>query len=433
MGPRRRSSPLAAALILALVPAAPGCGGGSAVPRASLPDARSAAGKCRVAASFQSPLVTEWPASEKANFEALLAEGGVVVSYSGCEMRILPQCHVRGTYAWLRTTPATDHIEIRNEDELYTKLPLGAASLEGELRATGRLAVHTTISGQLQLRGLTPAEVPTTGACAGATHLVGALSVGAFSLTSGGSLRARGGADTPFGGASGGTSSQESLVREAGRAEACREGTDTGPHVDCGSPVQVFLWPLPSAMPEQGPPGTLKVNLVSGKGSVTWEVLADGRTLCRTPCSRWLPPSVSLTMNQVEGPHTGPNDTVDVPSLWAYDGSGPVEVIAKTKSTGKFVVGVTFTTLGGVATVAGAALTPVGFGVKNDAMAQGGLITLAAGIAVMVPSIWLITSASAEVEVRPAGGMTTALGESPRPLPARPAVQLAPGVIRGQF
>src|SRR5438477_9185023 len=68
--------------------------------------------KCKVAVSQASPLVTEWPASEKANFEALLRQGAVAVSYSGCTMRVLPQCHVRGAYLWQRTTPATDSVEI---------------------------------------------------------------------------------------------------------------------------------------------------------------------------------------------------------------------------------------------------------------------------------------------------------------------------------
>ena len=39
-------------------------------------------------------LVTEWPASEKANLEVRLREGAVAVAYSGCEMRLVPDCRV---------------------------------------------------------------------------------------------------------------------------------------------------------------------------------------------------------------------------------------------------------------------------------------------------------------------------------------------------
>ena len=106
---------------------------------AVLPGAPSEQGKCHVAASQMSPLVTEWPAAEKANLEVLLRSGAVVVAYSGCAMKVLPECRVKGVYRWLRTTPSRDLLEINNEDELYAKLPLGAASLEGELKRAGNL------------------------------------------------------------------------------------------------------------------------------------------------------------------------------------------------------------------------------------------------------------------------------------------------------
>src|SRR6185295_15203925 len=96
---------------------------------------------------------TEWPASEKANLEARLREGAVVVSYSGCTLRMLPRCRARGGYQWRRTTTSTDVVEIRNSDELFAKMPVGAVSLEGELQRSGRLAVQTTVSGQLQSSG----------------------------------------------------------------------------------------------------------------------------------------------------------------------------------------------------------------------------------------------------------------------------------------
>jgi hypothetical protein len=132
----------AAALVLA-AGALSSCiwGTGAKGARQILPVATSESGKCRVAASQTSPLVTEWPASEKANLEVLSHNGAVAVAYSGCSLRVLPQCRVRGSYQWMRTTPSTDSLEIKDADELFAKLPLGAASLEGELKRSGRLAV----------------------------------------------------------------------------------------------------------------------------------------------------------------------------------------------------------------------------------------------------------------------------------------------------
>src|SRR5215831_14907230 len=105
--------------------------------------------KCKAAASQASPLVTEWPASEKANLEALLMQGTVAVAYSGCSMRVLPQCRPKGHYNWQHTTPTADVLSINNEDELYSKLPLGAVSLEAELKRSGNLEVKTVVSGQV--------------------------------------------------------------------------------------------------------------------------------------------------------------------------------------------------------------------------------------------------------------------------------------------
>src|SRR4051794_1217901 len=155
------------------------CGSpGIVAPLAKAPDMPGDQTRCRLAANQENPLVTEWPASEKANLEARLREGSVVVSYSGCALRMLPRCHVRGNYQWRRTTMSTDVIEIRNADELFAKLPIGAVSLEGELQRSGRLAVQTSVAGQMQLAGFDPAGVSKGSECEGATHVVEALSVG---------------------------------------------------------------------------------------------------------------------------------------------------------------------------------------------------------------------------------------------------------------
>src|SRR5690606_4944390 len=126
----------------------------------------------------------------------------VVVSYSGCELRILDGCRLSGGYQWTRTTLSEDVVEIADEDELYAKVPLGAASLEGELESSGRLAIHITVAGQLRLANDAERELPESKACRGATHLVSALSIGAFELTSGGAVSA--GAGVKVGSAGGG-------------------------------------------------------------------------------------------------------------------------------------------------------------------------------------------------------------------------------------
>src|SRR5262245_384494 len=106
-----RSTSVLSVLVTTLMTTGCGAGLGDLAPRAHAPEAPSELSKCKVAANHENPLVTEWPASEKANLEARLREGGVVVSYSGCSMKLLPQCRSAGTYAWRRTTTTTDVVE----------------------------------------------------------------------------------------------------------------------------------------------------------------------------------------------------------------------------------------------------------------------------------------------------------------------------------
>src|SRR5262245_48374953 len=112
----------------------------SSAPAASTPPSDpTPLAKCQVAASASSPLVTEWPASEKAHLQSLATRQTIAVEYSGCELHIVDGCQLPGNYAWSRTTLATDTLEIENADELYAKLPIGAIGLEGELERSGRL------------------------------------------------------------------------------------------------------------------------------------------------------------------------------------------------------------------------------------------------------------------------------------------------------
>src|SRR5262245_37174019 len=69
----------------AMLALAGGCApsGFYANPGSPLPTIPGGENRCRVAASQSAPLVTEWPASEKANLEGLLGSGAVAVAYSG--------------------------------------------------------------------------------------------------------------------------------------------------------------------------------------------------------------------------------------------------------------------------------------------------------------------------------------------------------------
>jgi hypothetical protein len=393
-----------------------------------LPELRGEQAKCRVAASQQSPLVTEWPASEKANLEALLRQGAVAVAYSGCNLRVLPQCRLRGGYAWQRTTPAADLVEINNEDELYAKLPLGAVSLEGELKRSGKLSVQTVVSGQMRLENFAVNEVPAEGECAQATHVLGALSVGAFTLNRGGSASAKAeGSVAEIGKAGGHRDRSEGLVRSAGVPDSCGESTDTAPHPNCRSPVQAFLWTIPGRAGEEGPPGMVKTAFVSANANARWDVYIDDQVACTTPCSKWVDPGRPVLLRAREDGFVMGPDKIQLNNLAAdRPAAGALQLSAHPTARGELVTGLTFTSLGGLAALSGVALTAVGCGSDtHDGMCAAGAISLGVGALVVAGSIWLILDALPKADIAPLSGAL--------PAPRRAGFRVGPGFVYGTF
>lgn len=360
-------APLACALTMA-------CGGGSLQPNVATPADPTPLEKCRVAASHESPLVTEWPASEKARLQTMLGSRAVAVSYSGCELRIVDECSLPGQYGWHRTTLSTDSVEIRNADELWAKLPLGAASLEGELDRSGRLSVRTTVSGQLQLEAAP--VLPSDGACANVTHVVTAISIGAFQMTSGGAAGGEVGASSLIGGAGGKTRREESLVRSAGDAERCRDASDSAPNMDCGSPIQLFLMPV-HATPEASTRSAeladqrarergVLVSLPTNDPDERWALHdADGNRLCELPCERWIAPRSGyyLERDQTRG---YARTRIDVPNELPHDPGTRVMANYAPERGSPMLSTVTFFGLGLPLGVAAVANLAVGLAVSDN-------------------------------------------------------------------
>jgi hypothetical protein len=414
VGPRPAPARQPAPRAMAPAPAAP----------ARIPGLNGGPAACQYALSQGNPLLTEWPASEKANLEVLLRNGAVAVEFTGCAMKLLPQCRPGGRYVFERTTLATDSIDIKSSDELLAKLPLGAASLEGELKRSGRLTVKTHVSGQARLEGLTPEQVSASGDCSRATHLLGGLSVGAFSLLSGGELEGSAKADIVKLGEAGGKATRSSeQLRSAGDPDACKLGGEYEPHFNCRSPIQAFLWRIPGrGYGSEGPAGTIKVDLISSNASARWDVYYDDEVVCTTPCSKWLDPAHPLLFRtRDEGRYGRGADRVRVPDLMPFASTGMVQVAAVPTAEGKLATGITFTSLGGMAAITGIALAGVGCSDSERAgMCQAGAITGVIGGLVTVGSIMMILDAMPHAEFRLPGGT---VGE----------VRVGPGFATGRF
>jgi hypothetical protein len=314
-------------------------------------------------------------------------------------MRVLPSCVVRGAYRFARTTPATDHIEIKSDDELYAKLPLGAASLEGELSRSGRLDVQTTVAGYQRL--VTEGAFALEGRCAEATHVVSGLAVGAFTLESGASGKASATAEVLSGSAGAKRSAEGELLRRAGDPERCAGATDVGPDPACASPIQLFLVPVEGgvAAPPGGGPGAVAVgrapptevpiSVHSEDPGVAWDVYVDGAAACQTPCDRLVPARSTLRLQERRF-FLARESTATVRDLDDWAAAGGVRIEARSTS---------FWNLGGLTRMGGLfyALIGAGFLVpclssSEDAdrycMVSG--ITFAVGIPLFAVGTWVM-------------------------------------------
>lgn len=242
-----------------------------------------------------SPLVTEWPASEKARLQSLVTTQPVAVKFAGCELEVVESCALPGRYLWQRTSLATDTLDIDDKNELFSKLPIGAVKLEGELAQSGKLSVRTTVAGQLSLMDAgNLSALPLGPGCAEATHVVTRMSVGAFKLISGSDVSGRGGVSVPRIGAEAGTSRTEALLRESGDPAACKNATDQAPDSQCASPIQLFLEPLrPEVQQQIVASGAVQIAIPEPHDiDESWSLRDRAGTLiCRLPCTQWVNPA----------------------------------------------------------------------------------------------------------------------------------------------
>ena len=137
---------------------------------------------CTVDTPSLVPLVVEWPSAERAALESRVHGGVVVVRYESCDFEILPACRAEGGYRHRALTPKRERVTIRDEEELYARLPMGAHKLERVLEDNDMLEVDMTIVGHQRLDRGPVSRAELRGQCEGATHVVNGLAVGAFSL-----------------------------------------------------------------------------------------------------------------------------------------------------------------------------------------------------------------------------------------------------------
>lgn len=193
------------------------------------------AAKCEAAKQNLDPLIVEWAGTEKVALDATSQRGVVVVAYEGCSLRVLRRCNIQGSYEMGGVTPSRDKRDIKSQDDLYAYLPLGVATLSGELSQGRQLALDYVATGQRSYEG----EAPTLGdGCDGATHYVKRIMVGAYKLDTLATGKASAEGNVLF--VEGGAKHSESDQRRktSGDPDVCEKDPTA---VNCGAPIQLEL------------------------------------------------------------------------------------------------------------------------------------------------------------------------------------------------
>ena len=180
-----------------------------------------------------------------------LGGGLVAVRAAGCEIEVLRQCVVPGTYAYRRLTRKNDQVLITSVDDLYAQMPIGAVRLESKLARSGKLDVRMSLVGMLEapVGGIKADEL--SGDCAGATHVIVGAQLGAFQFFAGGSGEMGAGLAVGAAGLGGRSEASRELLSADGDPERC-DGSipaDARPPEGCGAVIRIELARLMSAAP----------------------------------------------------------------------------------------------------------------------------------------------------------------------------------------
>jgi hypothetical protein len=187
------------------------------------------------------PLVLEWPAADRAALESQRASGIVVVRYAQHEMEVLRGCRADAAYHYASITPKEEGLVFHTADELDAQMPIHALRLEAKLRERKALNVGMTIVGMYESDARAWKGTDLRGDCAGATHVVRALAVGAFEISASAALRAGVLVAAPIGGAGASHEEGREVLHRDGTKSACAKASprDAGPPYDCGAPLRI--------------------------------------------------------------------------------------------------------------------------------------------------------------------------------------------------
>jgi len=237
----------AAAVVLAATTVACGPGNNVAAAVANGPTMADAGwSRCSVEHSVPTPLLVEWPSSDRAALESRVNRGVVAVRYMGCDLEMITTCTGRGSYIYGGLTPKKETLRIASTDELYARRPVGAARLEAKLETYGELTVDMTIVGRKESDRYDFDRGELEGRCEEATHLITGLTIGAFTMATGAGAEVGASAVVRGVGAGATSTHERAVINSDGDAGACDNADPLAdaPPIGCGAVLRVELVPI---------------------------------------------------------------------------------------------------------------------------------------------------------------------------------------------
>lgn len=283
--------------------AAQGCkpGGAGDVVRPPDPKARERYdAKCNPAeVDRATPLVIDWESHERGDLEEAMHDGIAVVHYDCEKLYALPRCSVKGTYGYMSFEPKEDILQLRDATEIHANLPLFSARVGGETAQSTALDLALVMVGKRRTTMTEVSPQMMDGSCAGATHFVRGVYVGASAFRTAAAGRASTRAEIFGAGAGGGVESSRTMHRRDGDPDRCFAKSDGAQAPSgCGSIVRLELYAVQRSVAASTP--RLEVEaLACPKGSVpvngkcaapqsvrAYECKPEDPEECRAQCDR---------------------------------------------------------------------------------------------------------------------------------------------------
>ena len=228
------------------------CGGAAPAPMKHadlMSQTKAGQERCAMTKSHERPFVIEWDATDLASFEAKAQRDVVFVRYEGCHLTVLYGCSDEsipgklGAYSQpLQTAGTVEAVDIEDEGDLYTELPLSAAKLSARVESGDALHMRYFVSGVVTATrdSITRPTLASYPACKDATHFVWAYNLGAFELTTSSHDKAAASATVLGAGGGGSKSHGETRLKTGGDLASCTGETAATTRA-CRVPIRLAL------------------------------------------------------------------------------------------------------------------------------------------------------------------------------------------------